>query len=55
MEGNLEVFNMKKVFLIMFCIILLVGTVSAEVFTFDNRLDYTNNDLKVTIINTLGF
>ncbi len=47
---------MKKILLIMFCIVLLVAPmVSAEVFTFDNILNYKNNDLTVDVINTLGF
>jgi len=45
---------MKKLFLILFLAVLLVGSVSAETFTFDNVLSYKNNDLKVTIINTFG-
>ncbi len=46
---------MKKIFLIMFVCILLVGIASAEVFTFDNILNYKDNDMTVDIINTLGF
>ncbi len=47
---------MKKIFLIMFCMVLLVGVVSAvETSTWDNVLNYKNNDLTVDIINILGF
>ena len=38
----------------MFGMILLIGSVSAETFTFDNILNYEDNDLKATIVNTFG-
>lgn len=43
---------MKKLLLILMCMILLVGSISA--FEFDNRLKYSNNDMKVTIENAFG-
>ena len=46
---------MKKLMLILFLAILLVGTVSAEISTWDNILNYKDNDMTVDIINTLGF
>ena len=36
------------------CLVLLVGTVNAELITFDNRLKYENDDLKVTIKDFFG-
>lgn len=42
----------SKIFILMFCIILLVGSVSS--FEFDNSLRYEDNDLKVTIENIWG-
>ncbi|KKN44983.1 hypothetical protein LCGC14_0687440 [marine sediment metagenome] len=42
---------MKKLFILMFCIILLVGTVNA--FEWDNKLIYSEDDLKVTIKNSI--
>ncbi len=45
---------MKKLLLIMICLVLLVGTVNAELTTFDNTLKYENNDLKVTVKNLFG-
>ncbi len=41
---------MKKLFLLMFVIVLLVGTVSAA--DWDNKLTYSNEDLKVDFDNT---
>jgi len=35
--------------------ILCIVPVSAEVFTFDNILNYKDDDMKVDIINTLAF
>ncbi len=47
---------MKKIIALMFCIIFLIGLASAEVFTFDNKVIYEeNNLLNVEIRNTLGF
>ena len=46
---------MKKLFLLMFVMILLVVPISAEVFTIDNRLTYSNEDLKVNFDNLWGF
>ncbi len=43
---------MKKLILLMFCMVLLVGTVSA--FDFDNSIRYEKNDMKVTIENAFG-
>lgn len=46
----------KKIFLVftlMFFSIFLVGTVSA--FEFDNKLTYSNDDLKINLINWFGF
>ncbi len=55
LAGVRDIIKMKKIFLLMFCMVLLVGSVSAgELITFDNKLDYLNNDLKVTITNTFG-
>ena len=39
----------KNIFAIMFCMVFLVGTVSA--FEFDNSLEYDKEDLRVTIKN----
>ncbi|KKN65948.1 hypothetical protein LCGC14_0476510 [marine sediment metagenome] len=44
---------MKKIMLLIFCMVFLVGTVSA--FEFDNKLTYSNEDLKVDFINLFGF
>ncbi len=43
---------MKKLFLLMFLTILLVGTVSA--LEFDNILKYSEDDMKVELINWFG-
>lgn len=43
---------MKKLILMIFLMIFLVGSVSA--FEFDNTLRYENNDMKVTIENGFG-
>ena len=43
---------MKRIFLILFCMFLLVGTVSA--FEFDNVLNYEESDMKVTFINAFN-
>ena len=43
---------MKKFILFMFILVLLVGTVSAA--GWDNKLDYSNNDLKVNLTNWFG-
>ncbi len=43
---------MKKLIMIMFCMILLVGTATA--WEFDNKITYENNDMKVTFINAFG-
>ena len=42
---------MKKILLFMLCMILLVGTVSAPAW--GNVLSYSNNDLKVTLRNSI--
>ena len=42
---------MKKILLFMLCMILLVGTVSAS--DWDNTLAYSENDLKVTLRNSI--
>lgn len=42
----------SKLFLLMFCMVLLVGTVSA--LDWDNDIDYSNDDLTVTIKNYFG-
>ena len=42
----------KKLFILMFVMILLVGTVSAA--EFDNRLAYSNQDLTVELRNWFG-
>lgn len=46
--------NLKasKIFILMFCVVLLLGTVSA--LGFDNKLTYSNNDLKVRFENAFG-
>ena len=47
---------MKKLLLIMLCIVLLVGSVYAlEISTWDNVLNYKEDDMKVDVINVLGF
>lgn len=43
---------MKKLIMLMFCMILLVSTASA--FDFDNRLSYEDKDMKVKIKNAFG-
>ncbi len=44
---------MKKLFLsTIICMVLLIGTISA--FEFDNRLTYSNNDLKISLDNWFG-
>ena len=43
---------MKRIILLMFCMIFLVGTTSA--FEFDNRLTYSNDDLKIELRNWFG-
>ena len=43
---------MKKIFLLIVCMFLLIGTVSA--FEFDNKLTYSNDDLKVNLNNWWG-
>lgn len=45
---------MKKILLIMFCMILLTGSVSSELFTFDNIKIYDEKTQTVTIVNTFG-
>ena len=45
--------KMKKIILLMFCMVILVGNVSA--LEWDNRLVYSNDDLKVDLINWFGF
>lgn len=42
----------KKIFVLMFLMIFLVGTVSA--FEFDNKLTYSNDDLQINLINWFG-
>ena len=42
----------NKLFILIFCMVLLVGNVSA--FEFDNTLRYENNDMKVTLENAFG-
>ena len=46
---------MKKLFLLMFVMVFLVVPISAEVFTIDNKLTYSNKDLKVNFDNLWGF
>ena len=41
-----------KIFVLMFCMILLVGSVSAA--EWDNKLIYSNNDLQVNLTNWFG-
>ena len=43
---------MKKIFLLILCMVFLIGNASA--FEFDNTLTYSNNDLKVDFTNTFG-
>ena len=43
----------SKIFILMFCMIFLVGSVSA--INWDNKLTYSENDLKVNLINWFGF
>lgn len=43
---------MKKIMLLIFCTVLLLGSISA--FEFDNKLTYSNNDLKVDFDNLFG-
>ncbi len=43
---------MKKLFILIFCMILLVGSVSA--MEIDNKLTYYENDLKVELTNWFG-
>ena len=46
---------MKKIFLIMFCMVLLVGTISAgELLSFDNVKQYDEGTKTITIVNTFG-
>lgn len=42
---------MKKILLTMFICIFLIGIVSA--IDWDNKLTYSNNDLKVTFANSI--
>ena len=42
----------KKIFILMFAMIWLVGSVSA--FEFDNKLTYSENDMKVNLTNWFG-
>lgn len=42
----------KKIFVLMFCMILLVGTITA--LEFDNKLTYTDDNKKVLIENLFG-
>ena len=46
---------MKKLFLLMFIMVFLVVPISAEIFTIDNKLTYSNEDLKVDFNNLWGF
>ena len=46
---------MKKLMLVMICIVLLVGTISAdELITFDNIKQYDEETRTITIVNTFG-
>jgi hypothetical protein len=46
---------MKKILLLMFCMILLIGNVSAGILTeWNDKLDYENNDMTVVITNWFG-
>ena len=45
---------MRKIILTMFILVLLVGIVSAANFEFNDRLTYSNNDLKVSLDNWWG-
>ncbi len=48
-------FKMKKIFLIMLCMVLLVTPIMAEeVFTFDNVKEYDEETQTITIINTFN-
>ena len=46
---------MKNIILMMFVMVLLVGTVSSFNFELNDRLVYSNNDLKVSLDNWWGF
>ena len=46
---------MKKLLLIMFCMIFLIGIASAELTTLDNKKIYNEETQTVTIKNTFGF
>ena len=43
---------MRKIFLLVFCMILLIGNVSA--LNWDNSVDYENNNMTVIITNWFG-
>ncbi len=46
---------MKKIMLIMFCMVLLVGSVSAfKITELNDRLTYSNDDLKISLDNWWG-
>ncbi len=46
---------MRKIFLIMLCMVLLVGTISAgELLSFDNVKQYDEGTKTITIVNTFG-